>query len=113
MVTAATRACTLDNQVEVVEGFTTGRDLAAYSEAELRIYLRAFVDGLTVAPMLDAPASCMDTAFGCLTGLTEDDMLDVLSSYIDTHTEELDDGANLIGFRALLGPCVFREDVPA
>ena len=107
------KGCTLDPAVEVFEGFTTGRDLVAYSADQLRIYLRAFVDGLTVAPLLDAPASCIETAFSCLAGLTEDDMLIVLKTYIDSHPDELDDGANLIGFRALLGTCMFRADVPA
>lgn len=106
------KGCTLDPAVEVFEGFTTGRDLAAYSPDELRIYLRAFVDGLTVAPLLDAPGSCIETAFSCLEGLTEDDMLTVLKTYIDSHPDELDEGANLIGFRALLGACMFRDDGP-
>ena len=42
-------------------------------------------------------------------GLTEDDMLGVLTDYLDAHPDELEDGANLIGFRALLGPCLFRQ----
>jgi hypothetical protein len=44
--------------VQVYEGFDTGTDLAKLSDTQLTAFVEAFLDGLSLAPLLNAPPDC-------------------------------------------------------
>lgn len=108
--TSAARAaptCALDENVEVSEGFDTAADLAKQSDSQLTTFVDAFVDGVSLAPLLDAPSSCTAKAYACLIGKTEDQLVAALRKYLVSHPDEASDGANLVAYRALFGACMF------
>jgi hypothetical protein len=101
--------CTLDQFVAVRGGYGTGETLAAYTDTEMAIFASAFANGVVVAPLLNAPEACVDQAVRCLDGLHDTHLAAILRRYLDDHSEEWDEEAHLLAYRAIFGPCMFPE----
>jgi hypothetical protein len=108
--TASLAACSLTDNVQVYEGFDTGADLAKLSDVQLTAFVEAFIDGLSLAPLLNAPSDCTAQAYACLVGKTEDQLVAALRKYLADHPDEVAEGANFVAYRALFGSCMFKGE---
>lgn len=94
--------------VEFRDGGGTGSDLRKMDDRSLSIYISGYISALYVAPVvLPAFEPCVDLIHQkCFAGRRFDQLTAILRKYLADHPDEWHNPANIIVFKALIGPCL-------
>jgi hypothetical protein len=101
---------------DTLTSFGTGQSLLQADAQQRREYIAGFINGLTMAEVMGAPASCIQPFTRCLKGKSDAQLAAVLEKYIRERPEEWDVPAALISYNAFHEMCKklgFKVGFPA
>ena len=88
-----------------LQGFLKGNDFRRLSEPEKTAYLMGIWDGYMFAPAIGGRATNDQTLHDCIPDLVPDQLLAIVTKYMDEHPERWGDSMNLMVFNALPANC--------
>ena len=92
-----------DDLVLVHNGMMTGQEYLKLDAHERAMYMRGFVNGMSVAPLLGAPYG---TWFDkCLTGRNDQQLAEIIRRFIDAHPERWHEGLNGLSYAGVTDSC--------
>lgn len=91
--------------VRVHNGFSTGEEFLSMSAIEQHGYAMGFLNGLLDAPVLGAPQEKVRWVADCATGMSSNQVREILRKYIKDHPERWHEPLNLSSFSALAEAC--------
>ena len=95
-------------QVSISRGFFTGGEYLDMTDTERRAYATGAINGMLVAPLLGAPQERVDWLKKCSANLSDTDLADILTKYINSQPGQLSTSLNVITFNALRDACAKR-----
>ena len=91
--------------VNVHDGFFSGRQFLDLPQEVRFFYAPGLVDGIFLAPLLGAPEQNLERLVACLEKMTNQQVAALLYSYLDSHPEWWQRGANTAMYQALNEKC--------
>src|ERR1044071_8712538 len=92
-------------RVTISRGFFTGKDYFEMSETEKRAYATGAINGMLVAPFFGAPEERLTWLKTCTAKLSDEQTAAILTSYLNSNSDQLGTSLNVVTFNALKGAC--------
>ncbi|PSC03812.1 hypothetical protein SLNSH_17025 [Alsobacter soli] len=86
-------------------GFFKGEDLTQMSEQILLAHVMGFVNGVAMAPFMNAPHACTEQFHACIEGRTNSQLVAQLRKYLQDHPERWHEDAHHVLWSAIFAPC--------
>ena len=87
--------------VEIKIGFCTGKDYRTFTEYEKAAYAAGFVNGLTMAPALDAPKDKTKWLEDYFVGMTQPQVAAIIAKYLDDNPGIWHRSLNMLSYAAI------------
>lgn len=100
------RACALDAQAKLYDGFDTGEQWLKVKEPAARAYVRGYLNGLFMSAIVGAQESCLDRISICIEGKTDQQLAALLRKYLDDHPAERQLPLTTTTYNALTASCL-------
>ena len=92
-------------KVAISGGFFTGKDYLEMTDTERRAYVTGAVNGMLVAPFFGAPQENLNWLQTCTGKMSDEQLAEVLSSYIKDQPNNLQLHLNVVTFNAIRETC--------
>lgn len=97
-----------DNPVRIHNGFVAGIDYREYGDFQKRAYVTGVVDGMFLAPVLEAPKPQIEWLEDCVTGMTDVQVVGIVDRWLTTHPERWDQSMHILLYSAIVEACEVR-----
>ena len=85
--------------------FGTGESLSQQTMDELRPYVKGFINGIFLAPLVGAPAVCLKWLRDCLSEMNDVQLANIVKKYVSEHPENWHWPASGLTYNALHETC--------
>ena len=101
----ATNACAQEAGVRIKGGFITGNQYRGYANVLQRRYVMGVVDGLFLAPLLDAPKERLAWLENCVVGKTDDQVTTLVNQYLNKNRVRWHESMHVLVYAGLRDAC--------
>jgi hypothetical protein len=92
-------------RVSISPGFLKGKDYLDMTATEKRVYAMGAVNGMLVAPLLDAPKEKVAWLERCTNNMTDEQVAAIITKYLNDNPGEWHYGMNVLSLNAMIANC--------